>query len=425
MTRAALAAATALAGGLFATVASAGALDRSNQDISPIFDPSGTVGAQVTYVDPSLDGSDADGGDSYDAGEAYTTYQWSFVQRVNDRFSFGMIGDEPYGLNLEYDAPSGDTNLGGTAARLESDAINVFGRYHLSERVSFHGGVRFQRVNSRVKLRGQAYAQAFAVGGVAAQAGVDGQTLGAALQRVPEAVAALGGSDNVAALGANVEAVTLEFLQGGQDGVIGYEFRIDEEWGTGVMLGAAYEIPDIAFRASLTYFSEVSYGSDTFESLSPTVQSQSSTTDFSTPQAINLDIQSGVAPGTLVFAGLRWADYDDVSVFPDLLNAELVNEEDVYRWTLGAARQFTDDLVGLVAFSYEKEQGGPNTPLGPADGQIGMSIGGRYTRDNLTISGGVNYTWLGDVELEVGDVVVAEWEDNSALGVGLRVAYEF
>ena len=232
------------------------------------------------------------------------------------------------------------------------------------------------------------------------------------------------------ALGGVVQSAAADFLAPGVGGASGFEYDLDEDLETGFVFGAAYEIPEIALRASLTYFSEIDYESDSTERFSiggvlGDGVDIDSTTEFETPQAINLDVQSGVAEGTLVFAGLRWTDWSDFDVIPTQLGTDLADLDDVYRWTLGAARQFTPEFVGLAALTYERSEGDANTPLAPTDGLLGLSLGGRYTRDALSVSGGINYSRLGDVDLEVGGTTVAEWEDNHAIGVSLRVAYQF
>ncbi len=56
-----------------------------------------------------------------------------------------------------------------------------------------------------------------------------------------------------------------------------------------------------------------------------------------------------------------------------------------------------------------------------------MTVGGAYSFDDWTISGGVSYVWLGDAQPETGtpDMARAEMTDNSAVGVGLQVAYRY
>ncbi|MEL7183073.1 MAG: outer membrane protein transport protein, partial [Pseudomonadota bacterium] len=255
-------------------------------------------------------------------------------------------------------------------------------------------------------------------------------TLAGALAGDPTAVAAVGGAGNAAALGAQVNTLATEFLTPGVGGFTGYDVEIEQSWGAGLTLGAAYEIPDILFRLAITYHSEVTHEGTATERFGFNAAGAGTplpgTLSFQSPQSINIDFQTGVNPKTLVLASMRWTDWDDFDVIPTRLNADLANIDDSYRWSLGVARRFTPELVGLATLTYEKDGGGATlSPLGPNDGQIGLTVGARYTSGNLNVSGGLNYTKLGSAFAGVGGQPVALFDDSSAVGVGLRVNYKF
>ena len=56
---------------------------------------------------------------------------------------------------------------------------------------------------------------------------------------------------------------------------------------------------------------------------------------------------------------------------------------------------------------------------------FGISLGGRYTDGGLNISGGVNYSWVGDAKAGVADRAVASFEDNHVVGIGIRAEMKF
>ena len=114
-----------------------------------------------------------------------------------------------------------------------------------------------------------------------------------------------------------------------------------------------------------------------------------------------------------------------MDLVPDTLGSELVNLDDGNRYTLGVGRQFNDALSGSVTLIYEPEGDDLVSPLGPTNGMRGISIGGRYAQDGMAISGGVNYSVLGDAQPEVGDTAVAQFSDMSAVAVGLQATFEF
>lgn len=84
-----------------------------------------------------------------------------------------------------------------------------------------------------------------------------------------------------------------------------------------------------------------------------------------TPQALNVDFQTGIAENTLLTASYRWAEYSAVGMIPTGLGSDLVNLDDAERWTLGVARKFSDTFAGSVSLSYEpKGDGNLVSPVG-------------------------------------------------------------
>jgi long-subunit fatty acid transport protein len=113
-------------------------------------------------------------------------------------------------------------------------------------------------------------------------------------------------------------------------------------------------------------------------------------------------------------------------VIPPVLGRDLATTDAEWRYNLGVARRFTPDFVGLASITYEPSQDLDNTsPLSPTDGLIGLNIGGSYETGAVTISGGINYSILGDADAGVAGQDVASFDDNDAWGVGVRVSYEF
>ena len=413
------------------SIATAGGLDRSGQSLQSIFNDSGTTEVTLGYVMPSVTGTD--GSVDYDVGESYIQLGAAYTREINDQFSFGIIYDQPFGADIFYNGDPSVGTLSGTKAALESDAFTAIGRYQMNERLSVFGGLRMQQVGGEIRLNGTAYQQALALAGVADGASIPGLTseiLAGALQSDPTASGALAGLlgttvgsptyvGTLTALGTSVATNTAGIAATG-----GYQLQLENDWGVGYAFGVAYEIPDIALRAALTYNSEVDHNNDTSEDIGGT--NTQSTIDFYSPQSVNLEFQTGIAADTLLNASMRWTNWGDFDVIPTRLGADLANLDDTYRWSVGVARRFNDEFAGSINLTYEKSGDAATvSPLGPNDGQIGLSIGGRYEADGMTISGGINYTMLGDADAGVGGQAVASFEDSSALAVGLKVAYSF
>lgn len=191
-----------------------------------------------------------------------------------------------------------------------------------------------------------------------------------------------------------------------------YASTYSDDSGVGYVLGAAYARPDIALRVALTYSSEVDLDLDgTLGDLSTTM-----------PESVNLDFQTGVAADTLVFGSIRWVAWDGFALTDSLAGDILSYDDDVVTYNIGVGRQFTESFAGSVSVGYEASTGETTGNLGPTDGYVSFQVGGAYTLDSgVEISGGVRYANIGDATTTIG----AEFEDNSAVGVGMKVAYNF
>ena len=352
------------------SMAHAVGLDRSAQNIGIIFQDGNYAELSFGYVMPEVDGEDLGGGpETGNVAEDYSILGLGYKADINDQLSFSLIIDEPYGADVLY--PEGESdNLGGTAATLDSVAFTGLVRYKLNENISFHGGIRAQSTEAEVTLAGAAYGM-----------------------------------------------------------LSGYNVVLDRHIGYGYAIGAAYEIPDIALRVALTYFSEIEHEFDTTERFGPNPVPTVDPTTVTTPQAVNLDFQTGIAADTLLFGSIRWAEYSVVKVTPENFGAEtggasLTNIEDGFGYTVGIGRRFSDAWSGSLTVGYEPEGDDLVSPLAPTNGNYSVGVGAQYTMDNVILSGGVRYIVPGDATAETS-VPAADFSDNSAVAVGFKVAYTY
>jgi long-chain fatty acid transport protein len=202
----------------------------------------------------------------------------------------------------------------------------------------------------------------------------------------------------------------------------GYRVETDTQTNFGYLVGAAYQIPEIAFRVGLTYYSSISHDMNTTET-SPIPGADVTRTKIATPQSVNLDFQSGIAASTLLYGSIRWVDWSEFSIEPPRypLGTLVDYEKDWTTYTLGLGRQFNETWGGFVQASYEPSNDTVLTTLGPVDGRTTLGLGGTYTRDSVKVTAGVSYTWLGDAENPVG----TQYRNGDAIGVGVRVGYSF
>ena len=366
---------------LSTSMAGAVGLDRSNQDITAIFETGNYAELSFGYVTPNLTGVDVLGNSIDNVGNAFSQLGGSIKMDVNDQMSFAFIIDQPVGADVTYGGAALTTMLGGTEAILNSTAFTALGRYKINENFSVHGGLRYQTLDADITLSGLAY---------------------------------------------------INPLIGPGSGLSGYNVDLQNGSGTGYVIGAAYERPDIALRVALTYHSEIENEFDAAESLRGATVAVGTTT-VSSPEAWNLDFQTGIAANTLVFGQIRHAVYSQTILTPDFFGsatggASITDIEDGTSYTIGVGRKFSDAFSGSISLGYEAEESDDLvSPLSPTNGLISVSVGGQYTMDNLVFSGGVRYTMLGDARPETGtpDTARAQFTDGDALSVGLSVGFRF
>ncbi|AGX86838.1 OmpP1/FadL family transporter [Candidatus Symbiobacter mobilis] len=345
-----------------------GGIDRSGQGLGALFQPGRYMELSTSKVKPNVQGLDIVGGATGDVVGDYPLTSFSVKMDWDEQLSFAMVADQPYGAHIWYGDQS--TLLGGTSVDVSSHAILGLARYRWNDALSVHGGLRVQRSHSVVRLEGLAYGP-----------------------------------------------------------VNGYAARFDEDTHTSPVLGVAYERSDIALRIAATYHDATKHRFSTEESAPLAPLNGTSTTTVRTPRAVNLDVQTGIAPGTLLFGQLRWVNWSEFRVDPErffgVVGEGLIELQDTRTYMLGIARQFSDRWTGVVSLQYEGKGTVLSSPLSPINGRKGLTLAAVHTWDGVRITTGLSYLRLGDALLETGtpDVQRATMQDNEAVGLGLSVGW--
>ena len=367
-----------------ATGAYAGGIERTTQSVGVLFEEGNYAESSFSAVTPKVSGVSDIGSTSVpgaavdqssgNMAEQYTRAGAAVKMQINDQFSAALIFDQPYGANVNYGDADATYFAIGASATLESSAVTALLKYTLPSNASVYGGLRYQTLS--------------------------------AVASVP-------------------------FLGT-------YSVDGEKDAGVGYVIGAAYEKPEIALRVALTYNSSIKHELATTETSALPVD-QTSTTEINTPQSVNLEVQSGIAADTLLFGSVRWVEWSAFDISPpdyftltDAANgasgpgASLVSYvDDRFTYTVGLGRKFSDTWSGAVTVTYEETLGSPSSNLGPTDGILSLDLGGAYTRDNMKISGGISYSWIGDTFTGPEATPFANFEDNTAFGVGIKVGFTY
>lgn len=369
---------------LSTSIASAGALDRSGQPVGVLFEQGNYAeltyshtwpDVQGTFTDPST-GTVASGNVGVSFGQA----SLAFKSDLTDRLSLAVILDHPFGADVSYGSADPLYPISGTRAQFESLSVTALGRYRFSDNFSIHAGAR------AVEIDASLFSQVLSV------------------QSTPQGLAAV---------------------------LYTYDGEFDSDSDVGYVIGAAYERPEIALRVALTYSSETEFSHQT--SFTGTSIGEGRT-EYTLPQSVNLDFQTGIAADTLLFGSVRWVDWSAtrIDAFGYGFNPVVSYEDDIVTYTLGVGRQMTDRISASASVIYEPSVGSDFDPavqgsgvsnLAPVDGQLGVQLGASYAlNDRVEVGAGVRYTRLSDVTTRAFG---AEFTDNDTLSVGMKIGVSF
>lgn len=349
----------AIAATLVASPALAGGLDRSGMGISALFEAGNYAELGFSAAAPEVSGTLAGVFASGNMASSFFMPGMAVKADVTDKLSVALQFEQAYGAAVDYTNTDPSYPIQGFTAALSGLQTSVLARYKLSDRISVHGGVRLVSMSGTVDFT--------AAGGTPVTYGTSN--------------------------------------------------------GIGYAIGAAYEIPDIALRASVTYNSATTHDNPITDPTGGLQTTATTTGSYTLPQSVNIDFQTGIAANTLLMASVRWADWSATALNTQTSLGTISYANDVFTYSLGIGHRFTDKLSGVAQVSYEAADGLAASNLSPTDGKIGVSLAGVYDlTDAITVTAGVNYTALGDATTQV---IGANFSGNSSLGAGLKIGIHF
>lgn len=353
---------------LGASPALAGGIERNPQSMNILFQEGRYLEVGATYAAPRISG-DAPGATG-NIARSFFTGSMAYKADINENLSYAIILDQPFGADVQY--PTGtNATLTGATGKVKNTSLTGVLRYKFGNGFSAHAGLRSSWTSGSVDLPALQYTMTT---------------------------------------------------------------NTDQAWG--YLVGVAYEQPAIALRVALTYQSSIKHTFNATESgpaFPPFVPDPGrNQTMFSTkiPESLNLEFQTGIAEDTLLFGSVRWVKWKDFEIAPEqfmaspLAEAPLVGyQKNSVAYTLGVGRRFNENWSGSISLSHDTGNGSPTSNLGPTGKRNSIALGASYTMDNMTISGGVQYTKLGGATTVPG--INGKFDNNSAVGAGIRVGFSF
>ncbi|TCL09303.1 long-subunit fatty acid transport protein [Shimia isoporae] len=198
----------------------------------------------------------------------------------------------------------------------------------------------------------------------------------------------------------------------------------DSNHGFGGLVGVSYEKPEIAMRVALTYNTGITTDFEGFY-VDPTASVHARAFDVEFPESVNLDFQTGIAKDTLIFGTVRWVGWDGFNLTTEDGIEWVSFDDDTVTYSVGIGRQINSKLSLALSAGYEKASSKETTTLlAPTAGSSSIGIAATYQiNESLSISGGLNYIWLGDTYFGAPGFV--DFKDNTAIGAGVRIGMRF
>jgi len=356
------------------TKLSAGGLERTDQSVGVLFEKGRYLELGLTSVSPSISGlastrTPTPGQESGNIAKDYKNLRFAFKEDINNKMSYAVIYDEPYGANVLY--PASRYFATGASTTVTTRALTGVLRHQATDpgavvggQVSVFGGPRLQFIKAEA---------------------------------------------------------TVPFVRG-------YSANADSAINAGYVAGLAWERPELGMRVSLAYNSKIKSNLETTETINSFTSK--SKTSIDTPESINLEAQTGLNPKTLLYGSVRWVPWADFVVAPQAYKTATGSplaffKDDRMTYRIGLGRQITDDLSVFGELGYEKTTGSGTTNLTPVDGYSSYTLGTSYQNNKVKYSVAVRYAKAGDAGTILGAVQPAgEFRNNSIMGVGFRVSFD-
>ncbi len=429
-------------------ISHAAGLEYTKQSVAPLFEEGNYAELSYAYVDPKMEGKDVAGNRIDDVMDDFDLSGAAVKIAPTADTALALIYEEPFGVDTIY--PKGSifhNEIGATEARVRNKSLTLLGKGNVTDNFSIYGGLEYQTIKGHItgaQPVGFNVAVSQVVNQVGAKFGIntveDYQKLVAKQQNNSLSVPEQQILQAINGLAAQLApAPTL------------YSLDFEDDHTFVPVVGMAYEKPEIALRAAVTYRAPATYQMSGKENLqvvipvalggdgvTPTPAEaglpMAGKTEVKFPQSVNLDFQTGLSEKhqLLGMVNARWVNWSKFEVSPPLATQATQEPlasypEDGYSVEVALGKKFTPQLSGEVRLGYDHGTGTPLTLLGPYGAVKTAGIGAKYQfNKNLSVSAGGQYMWLdgGDIETKA-DGKVATIDDGSGYALGMKVGYHF
>lgn len=466
--------------------ANAAGLDRSGQDVTAFLQDGTYAEAVYTYISTDVSGYDnavAGGAHSTDytkgnatgnISEKYDFFRYGVKTDINDRFSVGVLYDEPFGAAVKHtdgtasnfvanddaiatisrgDVPNlaiakvGLSQAETGIAQLKAGITQLETGIELAKRANLDTSIQEAQLDGLNERLSSAQNKADGLRDIIKKTeNGEGTNVEIRTQNLTMLLGAKFGKNNNFQVygGPALQRLTGEVALRGAayQSATGYNAKIATDQAVGWVAGVSYSKPEIALKAALTYRSEIEHSStisETLPALGLLGQEMSSSRDFKVtlPHSYNLDFQTGVNPTTLLTAKVRYVPWGDFDIRPPTYGdatarvnhgtplAIVSYDKDQWSAELGLGKKLSDKLSIAGNIGYDSGAGNPVSSLGPIKGYYSAGLGVKYNvTPEWSVSLGGKYLKFGDATAQLPNKdTVGKFEDNDGFIAGLKIAY--
>ena len=369
----------------------AAALERSSQQIDALFEAGTYAEISYAHISPNVTGQDTSKNTISDMAEDFQTLNYAVKTDLTPNMRLAVLYDEPFGAKAGFEGdnnfiePSQTGDDARTRVNVKSRNITTLLGYNLNPNLMIYAGPALQELNVDVHLRGPTYAAAS-----------------------------------------------------------GYNNHFSEDLAWGWVAGLSYAKPELGILASLTYRSEIEHKTTIYEDV-PLADlvfedySHANTGSVTTPESVNLNLQTGLNMTTVLFAKMRYVPWSNFEYRPPMLNAAtaaalktnqglpLVDySKDQTAVELGIGKKVLPNLALSVSGLWDSGAGNPVTTLGPVEGYWGVGLGAKYNlNEQVALGLGGRFLWFGDAKGKVSDGrIVGDFQDNTGYVIGAKLSYQ-
>jgi long-chain fatty acid transport protein len=205
-------------------------------------------------------------------------------------------------------------------------------------------------------------------------------------------------------------------------------YAINSRSKTGMVYGIAYERPDIALRLEVLRSEGINIG---LEGSATASAATPLTGTMVVPEATTVNFQTGIAKDTLLMASAHKVGWgvSQIEVQVPAMDALNIASEfsNSTSYSLGLGRKLSEQTSASLTYSWENgSKSTSGSAFSMSNGSKTLSAGVSHKINALTLSGGISYTKVGDVEVtSAKTALTSSYTGNSVTAVGVKIGYNF